>query len=168
MTFTLQSLTLIKSSSIAKIGQSHTAHLIKSSHKVLHRSVTCTGPASEARMPSRVCPSVGRTPWGSRGLVSMELQSTWREAAPCCTLRATLCQRKSIRASTPSPVKTQLTGSGAGSTPLARRDRVPSGPLKSTESWVSRGDVRVSGQWGVEGMKMRGEGEKWYMIMHKC
>ena len=96
---------------------------------------TCTGPASAARMPSRVCPSLGGAPLGSRGLVSMELQSTWREAAPRCTLRATLCQRKSIRASTPSPVKTQLTRSAAGSSALARRDKVPSGPLKSTESW---------------------------------
>lgn len=111
-------------------GQQHTAILL---FLCIH---TCTGPASAARMPSRVCPSLGSAPLGSRGLVSMELQSTWREAAPCCTLRATLCQRKSIRASTPSPVKTQLTRSAAGSSALARRDKVPSGPLKSTESWV--------------------------------
>lgn len=109
---------------------------LSSSHFSINQTHTCTGPASEARMPSRVCPSVGMTPRGSRGLVSMELQSTWREAAPFCTLRATLCQRKSNTASTPSPVKTQLTESAAGSTPPARRDRVPSGPLKSTESWV--------------------------------
>lgn len=100
---------------------------------------TCTGPASEARMASRVCPSVRIAPRGSRGLVSMELQSTCREAAPCWTLRATLCQRRSIRASTPSPLKTQFTSSAVPSDPLARRVRVPSAPLKSTENWRCEG-----------------------------
>lgn len=130
MTITLQSLSFIKRSSIAITKCNSTQQF---SYFFVFR--TCTGPASAARMPSRVCPSLGGAPLGSKGLVSMELQSTWREAAPRCTLRATLCQRMSIRASTPSPVNTQLTRSAAGSSALARRDKVPSGPLKSTESW---------------------------------
>lgn len=102
----------------------------------IHFSNTCAGPASEARIPSRVCPLVGRTPRGSRGLVSIELQSTWRETVSRWTLRASLCQRRSSSASTPDPLKTQLSKSVSGSTPLALRDSVPSEPLRSTESWI--------------------------------
>lgn len=142
MTITLQSLSFIKRSSIAITKCNST---LQFSYFFVFR--TCTGPASAARMPSRVCPSLGGAPLGSKGLVSMELQSTWREAAPRCTLRATLCQRMSIRASTPSPENTQLTRSAAGSSALARRDKVPSGPLKSTESW--------GGFFGTEGTILR-------------
>lgn len=102
--------------------------------KLIAVEQTCADRASDARMPKSVCPSVGVTPRGSRGLVSTGLQSTRREAVWRWTLRATLCQRMSIRASTASPEKRQPGGSAPGRAGPARRDKVPSGPLKSTDS----------------------------------
>lgn len=95
-------------------------------------------------MASRVCPSVGKCPRGSRGCVSVDVQSTWSVADSRWTLSATLCQRRSIRASTPSPWKTQLTRASEGSRPLALKEMVPSGPLRSTESWIGSRDMMGS------------------------
>ena len=104
-------------------------------YSTIYPALTSTGAASLALMTSNVCPVLVIWPHGSRGLVSMELQSTCSEAALFCTLRATLCQCRSSRDSTPSPLNTHPTdGSSALETPGPRRASVRSGPFKSSDS----------------------------------